>query len=674
MFCEKCGNKLRDESVFCNNCGAPVDREPIKQRPAEAPVGSQGQNVAQNTYDGSTVNNQVPPMQNTAYNTNTQMPPFQQKPQGVKKPMGGKAKIGIIIVAAVLVVFAGVGAACRLVPGLMGNILPRTTNFIMRNTASPERYLEYAVTEVGGDKNVGDKVGDVFSILKNAGSINAAVEGEVKLSAGEGLKELIADSAGAEAKAYIDWINSIKLGFDGGKSGNIFGYKMALGVNDVDLASVDAVLDMDNGGVYLTIPELNPTAVKSELGSSSDIEDMKSAFAGLQELASALPDEKQAEKLVNKYLALLVKNIGDVEKKSEKVTAGDVSQKYTKLSAEIDVKDAKNMSIAVLKEAKTDKDIKKIITDISNTKVAGADAEEVYNNYVEGIDEMLEQLSDLENDADVTVTVNIWVNGKGEVTGIGYSMDGTELKCQIVEKGSKYGMKLTAGAGMQAVKLDGGGKKAGSKKSGNFALSVMGAEVVELIVEDVDTKKAEEGSFVGKIVIKPTDGIDGLLSMAGSSEVASMLKGARIEITGAENSAKLAVYTNDKLFADLAISQKAKTGNVDVKVPSDVVDINDEEAVRAWEAQANIQALTDNLKKAGAPDELIQMMEMGIQAATAEETQQEADLGDAFPELDEAALAELEQAMGQIDMNEYPDQQPEILEAMGQINNKVYLD
>ena len=38
MTCKKCGAEIPDGSVFCTECGAPVQEEPVQNEPAQEPV------------------------------------------------------------------------------------------------------------------------------------------------------------------------------------------------------------------------------------------------------------------------------------------------------------------------------------------------------------------------------------------------------------------------------------------------------------------------------------------------------------------------------------------------------------------------------------------------------------------------------------------------------------
>lgn len=608
MFCEKCGNRLRDGSAFCNNCGAPVEDGVIKNI---------NQPVAGN-YDGAVnqpVNSQMN-YENEAVQTQAAFVEEQpseeyQIPQNNRKKPNGKEKILVIAVLAVLILFIGVGVACRLVPGITNAVLPRTTNFIMKNFASPERYLKFVITDQGG-KTVGKTASDFVEALTNFDVLGNNSEGNIKLTAGAGLKDIIKENAGAMAAPYLDWMESIGISYDGGINGGVGGYKLGLSVNDSNILNLDSVVDFKNNSVYISVPELNSKAVKTELGSGlEDLEDMEYVLEA-KNVFNNVVEEVALDRLINRYIACVVESAGDAEKDSEKVTAGDVTQKYTVISVDIDEADAINMLKAVLKEAREDKELETIIRIFCQSERFNANPEEIYSEFVAGIDEMLQEL----NDTTVTtgeehINLKFWVNNKGEIVGAGMEVEDATVKCLSVEKGNKFGVKLSAGANIQNITFEGGGKISGGKKTGDFALSVMGADIVNAKIENFEVK--EDAGFNGKITVQPVEEISDVLSMVGAEDMQDILSGARIELIGADDVTELAVYTNEQLFASIHMSDSQKQGeSTVVDIPAEFVDSADSNAMNTWVSELSFTALIDKFRQAGAPELLLSMVEMGL--------------------------------------------------------------
>lgn len=622
MFCEKCGNRLREGSAFCNNCGTPAG-EPIRQS---------ANHVVADNYQNAPANQQSEPLvaPQTNYENVGGQPQgsFFEEPQGMgyksprsgKKAGLGKAKIPVIVVLAVFVLFVGTCAACRFVPGITDAIFPRTTNFVMKNFASPKRYLKFVTTEQGGEKNIGKLVSDTAELIQNSTLSGNGVEGNIKLTAGSGLKDIIKQNAGAEASPYIEWIDSIGISYDGGLKDSLAGYKMGLSVNDSNVLTLDSVVDLEGKAIYATFPELSTTAIKAALDSElAGLEDTQ-VITQVQEVLKSVVEEVAIDRLVNRYVACVVEAAGDVEKDSEKVTAGDVTQKYTVVSVDIDEADAINMVKAVLKEARDDKELENIIKIVCKSKLADVNPDEVYNEFVAGIDELLEEL----NDTTVTTgeqhfTLSFWVNNKGEVVGAGMEVDNMMVKCLSVEKGNKFGVKVSAGSGLQNVTFEGGGKISGGKKSGNFTLSAMGADIINVKTEDLEVKE-KDGGFNGKITVQPVEEISGMLSMIGAGDMQDILSGSRIELIGKDNSVELAAYTNEQLFASVHVSATQKQGDaVEVAVPANFVDSEDANAMNTWAAGLSLNAVIDKFREAGAPELLLSVAQMGLAQEVAEE-------------------------------------------------------
>ena len=86
-------------------------------------------------------------------------------------------------------------------------------------------------------------------------------------------------------------------------------------------------------------------------------------------------------KISDEYLPLIEAKFGEdlkLKKDSEKVTAGEVSQKYTVISVDIDEADAINAFKTVLNEARDDKELKRVVEIIYKSKVDGGNPDEFY--------------------------------------------------------------------------------------------------------------------------------------------------------------------------------------------------------------------------------------------------------------------------------------------------------
>jgi hypothetical protein len=108
MFCGKCGKQLPEGSAFCNNCGAPVSKPPVKAvpvktTPATAPV--------------------------EAKTSVEQTIPVEAAPSAkAKKSRGGKALIGIGIVAVVIILIAALSNG--------GGSKSKSTGYVAGNSKS----------------------------------------------------------------------------------------------------------------------------------------------------------------------------------------------------------------------------------------------------------------------------------------------------------------------------------------------------------------------------------------------------------------------------------------------------------------------------------------------------------------------------------------------------------
>ena len=597
MFCNKCGCQIEDGNVFCTNCGTPI-----------------GEGVKDSVNNGAVDNGGVSPEMTFGSET--------KKPKKAKKKMSKGKKIGVISASSIAAVLIGSIVAMAFVPSFaawIGKAFPGVSNFMMKTFAPADNYMEYVVKMNLNSGRAADPIVNLAGSLKGGNALNAEGQAKVKVIFGDGLKEMVGDEAGYQAEAAIDWIDSAALSYDVAVDGDKFGYDLGLDINDTQIVSADMVLALEDGEMYMTIPEISDQAIKVDLGSGMDAEQM----AMLQEFFALIPDEEVLERITNRYIECMFNQLEADDKESEKITAGGVTQKTTKITVKVSLKTLVDIGKAVLQEAKNDEDIKNIIKNTAGSEIVGENPDEVYSAFVSGIDELLAEINGVPAPSTPAVDVYFWVNGKAEIVGVGGGLMGVEyFKVITTEDDDKYGVLCYAGTGMQSVKFEGSGTISNGKKSGSFDLYVADAKIINVTTENVDVNKEKEGKFEGKITIQASEDIGNLLSMAGASDLEQILKGMKIEITGSGDTVGMNFHMDNKLFMGVEITATASEGTAEVKIPSNYKDLGNvdsyrfEQNIESWFNSASPDKLINNLEKAGAPSALISGMRMTSTPAT----------------------------------------------------------
>lgn len=584
MFCNKCGCQLEENTAFCTNCGSAVEMQ------------------------GSSQNAEV--NQETGF----------KQPQ--KKKMGKKKKVGIISVTAVIVLIAGTITAMACAPSfaaLIGKAFPGFSNFIMKTFAPADNYMDYVVQTSLKSGKASEPIVKFAGRLKSENSYNAENTGKIKVVLGDGLKDLIKTEADTQTAAAVDWIDNMSVDYSVAFDDTKLGCDLGMGINDTDIVSADMILDMKNGVLYMTIPEFSEQSVKIDLGSQLSSEEIEM----LHEFLELIPDEKVLERIVDKYIECVFEELKADSKKSDKLTAGGVTQKTTRVTVKINEKTLLNVAKAVLKESKSNKDIQNLIKNTANSELVGGNGDEVYSSFVSSIDELLSELGDVKASSAVSVNLYFWVNNKSEIIGIGGGMTGiAEAKFYTTENGSKYGTLFSVDADGQSIKLEGSGTIANGKKNGSFDFSIANANILNIKTENVDVKKEQEGIFDGKVTLQASNDIGDLLSMIDADkEIEQLLKSVKIELTGSENTVGINLYQDNKLFAGAEVSATQSEGKASVDIPKNYTNLGTngtysfERNLETWSSMANPNKILDNIKKAGAPSSLFGGVNMTQQPA-----------------------------------------------------------
>ena len=279
----------------------------------------------------------------------------------------------------------------------------------------------------------------------------------------------------------------------------------------------------------------------------------------------------------------------------------------------------------MLEQLKEDEDIKNIIEKIGDIEMFKDVSDELYDEFKKGIDDMLDNTDDI---GEFEFEITLLVNGKGEISGMIYDLDGGSIEYYTVRDGKKFGTVFAVEPDEgQGFKIEGSGQEDGDKESATYTVKAMDMDIVSIELKDVDTKLAEEGVFNGSIIITPSDDIPALGNVG-------MIKKMKLVLSSSSKSADdtnsaIEVYYSDKLVAKLEAS--AKLGEAkDVSVPGKYVDLefSTQEEINEWLANVKLDEVFNNLRSAGFPSDILDRIEMQMNPVPQEEVDVELEAGD----------------------------------------------
>lgn len=580
MICKKCGANIADGNAFCTNCGAPLTAE----APVQPPV------------------NEAPVAAFTA----------PEAPAPKKAPKARKRLVGWIIAAAAAVaVIAGVVLSWGYIQ-----------NFVDRTFSSPSDY--YHKVEKRALKSTTDTLVNPTGItamydnmFNMDGEVNSkAIQGSITLLLGEKLTDLISDNTNTD----MSWFKSMGLNFVMDRTReDLLGAKATVQLNGTDIVNLDGMYQTDTYMAYFRVPELSEqyagVNVEEALydyywenGYDATFQLMSSLIYGdngqYQALMSAMPDTETIGNLIDRYVAIVINNLSDVKRGSEKVTAGDVTCTYTTLTVKMDKATLEKIIRDVADEAVNDPDIKDIIYKMANA--FDEDADSIYRDFQESLREAVKE-DDLLG-SDVNAVMVVYVDGTGEVKGrdIRITAGDETVKIRYInaEKGSKFGTDFRVEIPDEfTITVTGGGTKRDDYIKGTLDAKVIAdGETRKIATIEIDGN-TKDNDFVGDISFIPSEELlDGVLANADlPSEIQDLVRGVKLTLSNHSTKDHLDMALSLSSGSDelLTLQLKSSTADpLDLTVPSSSVD------VETWAnsiSQLNLMALIGNLQEAGIP-------------------------------------------------------------------------
>lgn len=629
MNCKNCGAQIGDGMKFCENCGAEIVVEEVAvEETALNETTQPAEDVADNTQseekalckncgvpveEGSMFCPQCGAKYEDAAQVEATNPAFCEncgaeveagleycENCGVK--IGGEAEPKAKALLSVLKkVNIPVIVAIILIISLVAYAAPVIKSSVIKTFTSPEGYFKYVANRSFGD--FAEDFADLYSIAISNTTENVGAKGMAEITVGDGLSELLDDLEVDVDQDYIDWFESAKLDIKASRYDDRLGANMDVKLNGEDIASMDMVFDSKAMEMYMAFPGINSEYLLMDL----DPYDYNSeSMQQVEELLNVLPDEKVTQKLLCKYMECLVNSVDEVEETKETIQAGDVSQKVTALTAIIDGDTVITAGKDALTALKKDKDVKKIVEDICKLDDIDSD----YNEFVEAIDNAIENLEDTDGEDlfEEECEFILYVNNKSELAGIAFEYEDVKIEGYTAEKGSKIGTYLKIRASGVAVSFEGSGKMSGDKISGDFDLKVAGIDIFTISLDKLDKEKLKDGVISGKATITLNEDIEDLPVDYTDvfSKFAFVIEGKSKSIDDVKE--KIVLEYDGKECAKIAYEVK-ETGADKVSVPKNAVDVDDYDEAEKWREKADIDKLIKSLEKIGVPDELTDMME-----------------------------------------------------------------
>lgn len=669
MFCLNCGKVIPDGAKFCAACGTPIQAEgenapeaikisePVMPAAPVAPVAPVASETPADAYAAPETpaatyaapeSYAAPQNYATPESYAAPVAPVQEAPAAPAQPAlaappwspipeepqqgkkGGKS-LGIVIaaVAAIVVLIGGIAFMAR---DKVGHAIHKTFD-------KPKDYYAYVEKKNLTALTNGTGAETVTKVLDQIKSENTSITETMRIRLGSRGKDFtaLAKSAGVD----LSWLDSVGISYTGTVKDTQMKLAFAPILNDVTLANVIAMLDVKEGQAFLSIPELSDKFVGVSFGDAYNYEElaeqMEQIYGAFEEMAKACPDAEEVEKLTLKYYQIVMDQVEEMQKDKAKLEAGDVTQDCTQLTMELKSKDVQKIVSAVIKELKKDKDVKKMLEQFCESMKDyddSMDSEEVYNQFLEGLDEAEAHVEEIEIDK---IVIEVYVDGDGKIIGRSINVkkddESVTVKYGVARKGDKVGVEISFKTPDEDsdVTIIGNGTEKSNKFNGDYKLKVAGQNVLTVDVEDYDVKAAEKGGFSGSITFKAGSDVNlkELIqqAMRGGEDspvyalIANLEPQIRISGNMTMDSHKISISVLDAGSDIVSLEFEGSTGKgEDVSMPSSYIAISadgeyDEQELKDYVKSMNYQAILDNLRKANLPEEWVTMAEQYVKQA-----------------------------------------------------------
>ncbi|SHM53682.1 DUF6583 family protein [Ruminococcus flavefaciens] len=448
-----------------------------------------------------------------------------------KKSKGKKAALIGGISAAVVV---GGGAAAYAFSDTV-------KNQVKLRLSKPEKYYAW-VTEKNSE-TLGEMLSESYKKRLDNMKKGQELDLSVYYEANDNVKDLIIDEIfggrgdDEEEKQVIDIIrNTDKYALSANlasKKGNMK-TSVGLDLDDERIVSFDVAGNTDEMDYFFRIPELkekwlgfDASGVEDQLGDAG-MKEIIDAYKDILKDPGSFLSPEDLETEVNRYTGVWSRFVDEVKlEKSEEIDICDITVKYTVATVELNDKDMDKLELEFLKELKSDKIIKNIVTD----KLDIVDEDEFEESIQDEIDSVKEDLDDNEYDKETLVTIDTYIDATGTIRGFNFATEDAELFMALGKDGDSIRgeMKATDEDGENPFTVKLSAEENGKKYSGDITFTYskysysdddkVTKEAV-LKFDDFEVVDEEKGYVNGDVAINipDVDPIDIALSSDGKKQ------------------------------------------------------------------------------------------------------------------------------------------------------------
>lgn len=548
MLCEKCGATLNEEMDFCGKCGTKVQKAEQPQT-AEPEIGhfAEGQFETENT----------------------------RKTPQKRKLLWLKICVPAVAVLAALAVV----------------LVNFPVWFGFNKADTPKDYFAYvegkamsAYTEPLLTVYDGMRLAYANGAIGTSAAQDASMDMSMQLELDNSVALLLRRVLGTD----VSGMNGLTIEYSLATKAGVSQELLHLAKDGHRYLTTETLTAAD-GTLYERYPQFQEKYLKSEAVASG-----KEQMANM----AALPEGARIKALLDKYIRVVIDNLGEVQQSTETVTLSDVSQSLTVLDVTLQPEYMRQMLTAVLDTAKQDAELRALLQELQTTLGTG----DMHTKMLEGIEQLLARADQLTVNLP-TITMRSYVNDADEVVGRAVTVEGHSFSMLTVRNGEAFATEMKLDT---AFAVTGNGTEQNGVVNANYAFSVDDEKLFTLSASDLKVDAVAE-TVSGTLLLTPENG---LWQKIGAPSAVSVLRlGIKLQfdIHADGGDMKLAIVRGDQTFLGLNIHISEKDTSAVIQLPQEdaVLDMADFEERNEWIDAIPQEKFNEAYIAAGIPAEIV---------------------------------------------------------------------
>ena len=444
---------------------------------------------------------------------------------------------------------------------------------------------------------------------------------------------------GYELGSDASWLRQFGISTQMTTNESLMQNKVDVKLGSTTIVSANMIMDMITNASYIGLPGINDTYLgfmteteedtsTPAIGSASSVLGSLDAYS---DIVNSLPTEQELNTLLSRYLDVVLKALPEATTVTGPLSLGSVTLEATGNSITITNYQVLDIAKAVLTAAKSDADLKKIMDNLSKySNEKTGETVDLYQEMVDGINEFLEGIDNIRNDFEdgTFMTINTFTYEK-QLVGFQLLMETPKLELDYfnLSDGTNTALEVRIADFLQ---ITGTGTVKKNMANGNYDVTVEGTKLMSVEVKDFDMKALEKGNLNGKLRLTLSEAIWENIVENPFVDANTIIEVA-MDINDNSSSVAFNLYNGEKLMLGLSILTKM-ISNSSINVPTQFIDpTKDPEAMEQWLSNADFDQVISNLRKAGVPQALLDMIEQGMEGGFGAEEK----VPPVYPEYDE---------------------------------------